>query len=65
MSTPAGDQSPFIDRPEFFDQLAGGPSLRLALEKGTSLQTLAAQWTKARSGFMENRSRYLRYPDGH
>jgi uncharacterized protein YbbC (DUF1343 family) len=65
MSTPAGDQSPFIDRPEFFDQLAGGPSLRLALEKGTSLQTLAAQWTKARSGFMESRSRYLRYPDGH
>lgn len=61
--TPAGDQSPFVDRPEFFDQLAGDSSLRLALEKGISKDGLEKLWADDRNAFLENRSRYLRYPD--
>ena len=62
--TPAGDQSPFFDRPEFFDKLAGGPALRVALEGGTPPSTLAAQWAKQVQPFIEQRSPYLRYPTG-
>lgn len=61
-STPAGDQSPFIDRPQFFDQLAGGPALREALESQGDLDALTNQWRLARTRFMETRSSYLRYP---
>lgn len=62
MNTPAGDQSPFIDRPQFFDQLSGGPELRLALEAEESLEGLQNIWGMQRARFMEKRSVYLRYP---
>jgi len=61
-STPAGDQSPFIDRPEFFDQLAGSPELRLALEDPKNRGQLEDIWTDDRKAFLERRSVYLRYP---
>lgn len=64
LNTPAGDQSPFIDRPQFFDQLAGGPALRVAIEAGTPLEELRNLWAMERSRFLEMRSRYLRYPAG-
>lgn len=64
LSTPAGDQSPFIDRPEFFDQLSGGPALRTALASGSSLEALRASWAAGIATFMEKRSPYLRYPEG-
>ncbi len=63
-STPAGDQSPFFDRPEFFDKLAGGPALRRALESGTPPAQLAASWASGVNSFIVQRSPYLRYPDG-
>ena len=63
-STPAGDQSPFFDRPEFFDKLAGGPALRRALESGTPPAQLAASWSSGVNSFIVQRSPYLRYPDG-
>ena len=62
MDTPAGDQSPFIDRPEFFDQLAGGPELRLALSTPQEAGRLGNIWEEDRRDFLERRSRYLRYP---
>ena len=64
LNTPAGDQSPFIDRPQFFDLLAGDASLRLALESGDSLESLMAEWALERVSFMVTRSSYLRYPTG-
>lgn len=63
-NTPASDQSPFIDRPEFFDKLAGGPELREALEAGIAPAELAAQWAAQVQPFIEQRSPYLRYPTG-
>ena len=62
MDTPAGDQSPFIDRPQFFDQLSGGPDLRRVLEGQGDLQGLQNKWGMQRARFMEMRSGYLRYP---
>jgi hypothetical protein len=62
MNTPAGDQSPFFDRPEFFDKLAGGPALREALTEGGTPDSLDGLWAEDREAFLERRSRYLRYP---
>lgn len=62
MNTPAGDQNPFIDRPQFFDQLSGGSELRLALEAEEGLEALQNKWGMQRARFMEMRSVYLRYP---
>jgi uncharacterized protein YbbC (DUF1343 family) len=64
LNTPAGDQSPFIDRPRFFDQLSGDERLRQTLEKGESIAPLMQRWAQERVGFIEARSSYLRYPAG-
>lgn len=61
-ATPAGDLSPFIDRPQFFDQLTGSPELRETLESNGDLNALLNQWRMERARFMETRSSYLRYP---
>ena len=63
MNTPAGDQNPFIDRPQFFDQLAGGPDGWL-VEAEADLEGLQNMWGMQRARFMEMRSGYLRYPTG-
>lgn len=62
-NTPAGDQSAFVDRPAFFDQLAGRTDLRSALSEDTSLSELHRAWQTQRATFMEQRSGYLRYPE--
>ena len=62
MNTPAGDQSPFFDRPEFFDKLAGGPALREALTEVGGADSMDGLWAEDREAFLERRSRYLRYP---
>ena len=62
--TPAGDQSPFFDRPDFFDKLAGGPALRMALEANTAPAELAMNWAADVNTFILKRSPYLRYPSG-
>ena len=62
MNTPAGDQSPFFDRPEFFDKLAGGPTLRTAIEDASRSGRIDSLWQEERQAFLERRSRYLRYP---
>lgn len=63
-ATPTGDNSPFIDRPEFFDQLSGGEGLRLALDRDLAIGELTDLWGRQRGSFMEARSHYLRYPSG-
>ncbi len=65
MNTPAGDQSPFFDRPEFFDKLAGGATLRNALEDPSRSGAVEDLWQEERKAFLERRSRYLRYPAGN
>jgi uncharacterized protein YbbC (DUF1343 family) len=65
MNTPAGDQSPFFDRPEFFDKLAGGATLRTALEDPSQSGAIEDLWQEERKAFLERRSRYLRYPAGN
>ena len=64
-NTPAGDQSPFFDRPEFFDKLAGGPMLRNALEDEERAGRIDDLWQREREAFLERRSGYLRYPVEH
>ena len=61
-NTPAGDQSPFFDRPEFFDKLAGGPALRTTLDEAGQAGRIEDLWQEERQAFLERRSRYLRYP---
>ena len=61
-NTPAGDQSPFFDRPEFFDKLAGGPALRTTLDEAGQSGRIEELWQEERETFLERRSRYLRYP---
>ena len=61
-NTPAGDQSPFFDRPEFFDKLAGGPALRTTLDESGQSGRIEDLWQEERETFLERRSRYLRYP---
>ena len=61
-NTPAGDQSPFFDRPEFFDKLAGGPALRTTLDEASQAGRIEDLWQEERETFLERRSRYLRYP---
>ena len=61
-NTPAGDQSPFFDRPEFFDKLAGGPALRTTLDEAGQSGRIEDLWQEERETFLERRSRYLRYP---
>lgn len=61
-NTPAGDQSPFFDRPEFFDKLAGDPALRTTLDEAGQAGRIEDLWQEERETFLERRSRYLRYP---
>jgi len=44
-----------------FDQLAGGPALREALESGVGPETIAETWEPALTAFRAQRSRFLLY----
>lgn len=44
-----------------FDVIAGGPSMREAIESGASVGEIASSWTADESGFREQRRPYLLY----
>jgi uncharacterized protein YbbC (DUF1343 family) len=52
----------FFSNPGFFDKLAGTDQLRMALEKGESLDKLEEVWEKEIEEFKNNREPYLLYP---
>jgi uncharacterized protein YbbC (DUF1343 family) len=47
----------------FFDKLAGGPALRLAVQAGADESHIRASWKPALDAFRTVRGRYLLYPD--
>lgn len=47
----------------FFDKLAGGPALRLAVQAGADETQIRASWKPALDAFRTVRGRYLLYPD--
>lgn len=52
---------PFIDRPAFFDKLAGTDQLRLALDAGKSEAAIRQQWQPALTRFKQQQQPYLLY----
>ena len=52
-----------ITRPQFFDLLAGGPTLRQQLESGVSPEAIRAGWQTDLNDYISMRARYLLYPD--
>jgi uncharacterized protein YbbC (DUF1343 family) len=44
-----------------FDRLAGGPSLRQALERGDAPREIVAAWRPAQQRFLERRAPFLLY----
>lgn len=52
-----------ITRPQFFDLLAGGPTLRQQLESGVSPEAIRAGWQADLHDYISMRARYLLYPD--
>ena len=57
------DKESFFERPDFFDLLAGGPTLRTQILAGTSEADIRASWQEDLQGFLKMRSKYLLYPD--
>ena len=57
----AGQPSPFQFRPEAFDRLAGGPSLRAALEAGRPARDIWRTWEEPLERFRQMRPKYLVY----
>jgi uncharacterized protein YbbC (DUF1343 family) len=55
----------FIDRPGFFDKLAGTDRLRIELEAGKPWPEIRAAWAPGLDEFKERRAPYLRYPECH
>lgn len=54
---------PFINRPGFFDKLAGTNVLRLQIESGMSMDAIRESWATGLANFKMQRAPYLRYPD--
>lgn len=46
----------------FFEKLAGGPGLRLAVQRGDDVATIKASWAKDLERFRGVRKKYLLYP---
>ena len=57
----AGRPSPFQFRPESFDRLAGGPTLRAALEAGMPARDIWRTWEESLDRFRQLRAKYLVY----
>lgn len=51
-----------IDKPEFFDKLAGTEQLRLQLEQGQSAAQIRHSWQQDLQAFAKRRAPYLLYP---
>lgn len=52
----------FFDRPDFFDQLAGGPALREAILRGDTAEQIRASWEQELEQYRQMRAGYLLYP---
>jgi uncharacterized protein YbbC (DUF1343 family) len=57
----SGDHFGWI--PKHFDRLAGGPTLREALDAGSDPTTIVAGWAGGISRFLERRRPFLLYPE--
>lgn len=55
------DSNTFINRPNFFDLLAGTSELRKQIEAGTSLKEIRSSWKDEIQQFRKIRSKYLLY----
>jgi uncharacterized protein YbbC (DUF1343 family) len=55
--------SAFAFRAGQFDRLAGGPELRVAIERGESVSAIAARWREELRRFRDWRRRFLLYPE--
>jgi uncharacterized protein YbbC (DUF1343 family) len=53
----------FAFRPAQFDRLAGGPELRVAIERGQAVSAIAARWREELKRFLDRRRAFLLYPD--
>lgn len=59
----ASHSTQFAFRPAQFDRLAGGPDLRLAIERDESIASIAARWGEELIRFKDRRRSFLLYPD--
>lgn len=57
-----GAKKNFIDKPDFFDKLAGTDQLRLMLEANESMEAIRATWEADLGAFKKVRANYLLYP---
>jgi uncharacterized protein YbbC (DUF1343 family) len=53
----------FAFRPAQFDRLAGGPELRVSIERGEPVPAIAARWQEELRRFRERRRAFLLYPE--
>lgn len=53
----------FAFRPGQFDRLAGGPDLRIAIERGEPVTSIASRWRQELARFRERRREFLMYPE--
>jgi uncharacterized protein YbbC (DUF1343 family) len=56
-------EEPLIDRPDYFDKLAGSDRLRRQLEAGLDEASIRASWQADLDAYRAMRRRYLRYPE--
>lgn len=59
----ASHPTAFVFRPAQFDRLAGGPELRLAVERKEPVGTIAAGWRAELARFKDRRRPFLLYPE--
>jgi len=57
----AQNSDSFRLRGEWFDRLAAGPELRLALADGRSARHIWSSWSESLARFRRTRSKYLLY----
>jgi uncharacterized protein YbbC (DUF1343 family) len=59
----AAHPADFAFRPAQFDRLAGGPELRLAIERDDEVSRIAARWEEELKRFRHRRRAFLLYPE--
>jgi uncharacterized protein YbbC (DUF1343 family) len=59
----ASHPTAFVFRAAQFDRLAGGPDLRLAVERREPVETIAARWRAELARFKDRRRPFLLYPE--
>ena len=53
----------FAFRPAQFDRLTGGPDLRVAIERGVPVASIALDWSSELQRFKQRRRQFLLYPE--